>query len=74
MGLLEADEFKHEEIKHSLSRESFHIGRKLLQSKLSGANVVAINTWDVSLLRHFAVFLCRTREVRGLNRRTRKSI
>ena len=51
LGVLETDEFKHEEMKANLTKEYFRRVRNVLQSKLNGANVVtAINTRAVSLL------------------------
>lgn len=56
LGILETDEIKHKEMKNNLTKEYLRICRlrKLLQSKLNGANVVnAISTWPVSVFTPF---------------------
>lgn len=49
LGVLETDEFKHEEMKDNLTKEYFRRLRKVLQTTLNGAQVVAtIPTWAIS--------------------------
>ena len=74
LGVLEADEVLHKDMKEKLRKEYYRRVRKVLQSKLSGGNVIkAVNTWAVSLLRYSAAFVDWTREdLRELDRKTRK--
>ena len=48
--------------------------KKVLKSKLNGANLVhGVNTWAVSLLRYSAAFLSwRKSELQAIDRKTRK--
>ena len=74
LGIIEADEIKKKEMKEKVSNEYKRRVRKILETKLSGENVIkAINSWAISLVRYSAAFLEWTKEeVQGLDRRTRK--
>lgn len=55
LGVLEADDIKHESMEKRLSNEYTRRVKKILRSKLRGGNMIrAINTvtWVVSLLRY----------------------
>ena len=74
LGILEADEMKHKEMKENVKKEYLRRIRKVLESKLNGGNVImAMNTWAVSLVRYSAAFIEWTgTELEGLDRKTRK--
>ena len=74
LGVSEADEVLHKGMKEKLRKEYYRRVRKVLQSKLSGGNVIkAVNTWAVSLLIYSAAFVDWTREdLREFDRKTRK--
>ena len=74
LGVLEADDVKHNDTKQSISKEYWRRIRKILKSKLNGGNIMsAINSRAVSLVRYGA---CITRwsknKLRALDRKTRK--
>ena len=51
------------DMKEKLRKEYYRRVRKVLQSKLSGGNVMkAVNTWAVSLLKYSAAFVDWNRE------------
>ena len=57
LGILEADKFLEEKLKLNVSKEYIRRFRKVLQSKLNGANLVrGVNTCSVSLSRYSAAF------------------
>ena len=63
LGILEADNIKQVQMKGKLRKEYLWRTRKLLETKLSGRNLIKeINTWAVSLVRYSGPFLKRTRE------------
>ena len=74
LGILEADDVKHNDMKQSISKEYLRRIRKILKSKLNGGNVVsAINSRAVSLIRHGAgIIKWSKEELRALDRKTRK--
>ena len=61
-------------MKLNVSKECIRRIRKVLKSKLNGANLVCgVNTWAVSLLRYLAAFISwRKSELQAINRKTRK--
>ena len=74
LGVKEADEIEKKETKEKVGKEYKRRIRKILESKLSGENVIKeIYSWAISLLRYSAAFLDWTKEeLQQLNRRTRK--
>ena len=53
LGILEADTIKRVEMKDKIRKEYIRRTRKLLETKLSGRNLIkGINTWDVHLVRY----------------------
>ena len=74
LGILEADTIKQVEIKEKIQKEYLRRTRKLLETKLSGRNLIkGINTWAVPLVRYSGHFLKWTREeLRQMDQRTRK--
>ena len=58
LGILETDKFLEEKMKLNVSKEYIRRIRKVLKSKLNGANLVCgVNTSAVSLLRYSAAFV-----------------
>ena len=52
LGILEADDNMHEEVKRSMKKEYIRRVKKTLSSKLNAGNVIkAIDSWAVSLPR-----------------------
>ena len=74
LGVTEADKIKNKEMKEKVCKEYKRRIRKILETKLSGENVIkGINTLAISLLRYSAAFLDWTKEeLKQLDRRTRK--
>ena len=74
LGVLEADEIKHEAIKGNIHTECFTTVRSILKSKLSGGNVMrATNSRAVSIIRYGAGIINWTKEeLRKMDRETRK--
>ena len=74
LGILEADDIKHAQIKKKTSAEYIKRMRKVLKSKLNGGNTIkAINTWAVPVIRYTAGIVDWTRaELDDLDRKTRK--
>ena len=63
LGILEADSIKQVEMKDRIQNEYLRRTRKLLETKLSGRNLIkGINTWAVPLVRYSGPFLKWTRE------------
>ena len=53
LGILEADDIMHDEVKRSMKTEYIRRVKKKFSSKLNAGNVIkAINSWAVSLLRY----------------------
>ena len=76
LGVLEADDIKHQRMKETVNEEYKKRLKKLLKSKLNSGNLFqAINTWAVSLYRYGAGIIGWTKdELQQADRRTRKLI
>ena len=74
LGVLEADEIRHEAIHGNIHTEYFTKVRSILKSKLSGGNVMrATNPRAVSIIRYGAGIINLTKEeLREMDRKTRK--
>ena len=74
LGVLEADQIKHSEMKKNVTKEYYRRVRNILKSKLNGGNIItAINSKAVSLIRYGAGIINWTKEeVRIIDRKTRK--
>ena len=74
LGILEADEMKHEETRNKVKKEYYNRVRKVLRSKLNAGNTVsALNTWAVSLVRYSAgIIKWRKEDLQVMDRKTRK--
>ena len=73
LGILEADTIKQLQMKDKIRKEYIRT-RKLLETKLSGRNLVkGINTWAVPLIRYSGPFLKWTKdELKQMDQQTRK--
>ena len=76
LGILEADDFKHEKMREIVKKEYFNRLTKLLKSGLNSRNLFsAINTWAVALFRYGAgIMECTKSELQEVDRCTRKRI
>ena len=76
LGVFEADEMLHSQMKEKVSKEYLKRVRKLGKSKLNGRNLIqGINTWAVSLIRYAGGIINWTKkELRDLDTRTRKTL
>ena len=74
LGILEDDTIKQVQMKDTTRKEYLRRTRKLLETKLSGRNLIkGINTWAVPLVRYSGPFLKWTRdELKQMDQRTRK--
>ena len=74
LGMLQADQIKHHEMKDKVMKEYKRRVREILETKLNAGNLIkGINIWAVSLLRYSAAFLDWTKfEMEQLDRQTRK--
>ena len=74
LGILEADTIKQVQMKDKIQKEYLMWTRKLLETKLSGRNLIkGINTWAVPLVRKSRPFLKWTKdEFKQMDQRTRK--
>ena len=74
LGVLEADDIMHDEVKRSMVKECIRRVKKTLSSKLNAGQVImAINCWAVSLLRYSRGIVNWTKsELAELDRKTRK--
>ncbi len=74
LGIIEAEDIKHEDMKESVRKQYFDRTRKILKSKLNAGNTVkAMNTWAVSLVRYSAgIIKWNTEELQTMDRKTRK--
>lgn len=74
LGILQADDIKHEQVKKKTSAEYLKRVRKVLKSKLNGGNTIqAINSWAVPVIRYTAGVVDWTQnELDELDRKTRK--
>ncbi|KAJ7335694.1 hypothetical protein JRQ81_013635 [Phrynocephalus forsythii] len=75
LGVLQADNIKHKEVKNKVSQEYIRRVGKILKSKLNGKiSIQAINTWAVPVLRYIAGVINWTQgELEALDRNTRKN-
>ena len=76
LGVIEADEMLHCQMKEKVSKEYLRHVRKLRKSKLNGRNLIqGINAWAVSLVRYAGGIINWTKkELRDLDTRTRKTL
>ena len=76
LGILETGTIKQVEIKDKIKKEYLRKTRKLLETKLSGRNLIkGINTWAVALIWYLRPFLKWTsKEIKQMDQRTRKLI
>ena len=74
LGMLEADDIMHDEVKRSMKKEYIRRVKKILSSKLNAGDVIkAINSWAVSLLRYSGAIINWTKsELAELDHKTRK--
>ena len=71
LGILEAADLLHTEMKSKTQTEYFRRLRKILKSKLNSGNTIkAVNSWAVPVIRYNAGILDWTRaEIQGLDRK-----
>ena len=76
LGILEAENIMHSEMKKKVKAEYYRRVRKVLKSSLDGKKTVtAINTWAVPIIRYGAGILDWTQEeLQTLDRKTRKML
>ena len=74
LGILEADDIMHTEMKDKIKKEYYRRARQLTSSKLNGGNTIrAINSRAVSLVRYSAGILKWTQdELKAMDRKKRK--
>ena len=74
LGILEAEDIKHNEMKDKIKKEYLSRVRAVLKSKLNGGNTItAVNTWAVPLIRYSAgIVEWKKEEIQALDRKTRK--
>ena len=74
LGILEADDIKHHEMKQLIQKEYYRRVRKILKSKLNGGNIVkAVNLRAVSIVRYGAGIIdWKKDELKEMDRKTRK--
>ena len=74
LGILQADDIKHKQVKKKTLSEYKKRVRKILKSKLNGGNVIkVINSWAVPVVRYTAGIIDWTQaELEDLDRKTRK--
>jgi len=74
LGILQADDIKHVQVKKKATTEYTKRVRKVLKSKLNGGNCIrAINSWAVPVIRYTAGVVDWTQaELEDLDRKTRK--
>ena len=74
LGILQADDIKHKQVKKKTSTEYNKRVRKILKSKLNGGNTIkAINSWAVPVVRYTAGIIDWTQaELEDMDRKTRK--
>ncbi|XP_053166186.1 uncharacterized protein LOC128351082 [Hemicordylus capensis] len=74
LGILQADNIAHTEVKRKIGSEYIRRVRKILKSKLNGGNTIqAINTWAIPVIRYTAGIIDWTQaELETLDRKTRK--
>ena len=74
LGVQQAEDVKHRQVKKQTSAEYTNRVRKVLKSKLNGGNTIqAINNWAVPVIRYTAGIVVWTiAELEDLDRKTRK--
>ena len=74
LGILEAEDIKHKEMKEKIRKEYLSRVRAVLRSKLNGGNTItAVNTWAVPVIRYSAGIVdWKREEAQALDRKTRK--
>ena len=74
LGILQADDIKHVQVKKKAASEYIKRVRKVLKSKLNGGNSIrAVNSWAVPVIRYSAGIVDWTQaELENLDRKTRK--
>ena len=74
LGVQQAEDIKHRQLKKQTSAEYTNRVRKILKSKLNGGNIIqAINNWAVPVIRYTAGIVDWTiAELEDLDRKTRK--
>ena len=74
MGILQADDIKHVQVKKKVASEYTMRVRKVLKAKLNGGNSIrAINSWAIPVIRYTAGIVDWTQaELEDLDRKTRK--
>lgn len=74
LGILQADDIKHTQVKAKSTAQYTKRVRKVLKSKLNGGNIIkAINSWAVPVIRYTAGVVDWTQaELEELDRKTRK--
>ena len=74
LGILEADDIKHSQMKELIQKEYWRRVRKILKSKLNGGNTIkAVNTRAVPVIRYGAGIISWTQcELQEIDRKTRK--
>ena len=74
LGILQADDIKHKQVKKKTLSEFNKRVRKILKSKLNGSNIIkAINSWAVPIVRYIAGIIDWTQaELENLDQKTRK--
>ena len=76
LGILQADDIKHKQVKKKTLSEYNRRVRKILKSKLNGGNIIkAINSWAMPVVRYTAGIIDWTQvELEDFDRKTRKLI
>lgn len=76
LGILQANDIRHAEIKEKIRNEYIRRVRKILKSKLNGGNTIkAMNTWAIPVIRYTAGVVDWTlAELEELDRKTRKTM
>ena len=74
LRILEYDRVKEQEMKNNFRNEYFRSTKLILKSKLNGGNnIMALNTWAVSILRYSAgIRKWNKNELQEMDRKTRK--
>ena len=74
LGILQADDIKHKQVKKNILSKYNKRVRKILKSKLNGGIIIkAINSWAVPVVRYTAGIMDWTQaELEDLDRKTRK--
>lgn len=75
LGILQADNIKHREVKTRVAKKNIRRVREILKSKLNaGSTIQAINTWAVPVVRYTAGIVKWTQtDLENLDRKTQKN-